>query len=121
MHDAMSLGALLVSPLHPLTHLNASDLAQLAAIGATALFAAANGTPIFCAVFVFTLQGDGFGSCSWKNPAGLWHTGTMGSNQYAEKPGFCLDPHARNPDTRSAKPAGGPRFREWSTIPCQAI
>jgi len=32
--------------------------AQLAAIGATALFAAANRTPLFCALFVFTLQGD---------------------------------------------------------------
>jgi H+/Cl- antiporter ClcA len=58
MHDTMSLGALLVSPLHQLTDLDATALAQLAAIGATALFAAANGTPIFCAAFVFTLQGD---------------------------------------------------------------
>lgn len=58
MHDAMSLGALLVSPLHQLTSLDATALAQLAAVGATALFAAANGTPIFCAAFVFTLQGD---------------------------------------------------------------
>lgn len=58
MHDAMSLGALLVSPLHQLTSLDATALAQLAAVGATALFAAANGTPTFCAAFVFTLQGD---------------------------------------------------------------
>lgn len=58
MHDAMTLGALLVSPLQPLGTLDATALAQLAAIGATALFAGANGTPIFCAVFVFTLQGD---------------------------------------------------------------
>lgn len=58
MHDAMSLGALLVSPLHQLTSLDSTALAQLAAVGATALFTAANGTPIFCAGFVFTLQGD---------------------------------------------------------------
>lgn len=58
MHDAMTLGALLVSPLHQLTSLDTTALAQLAAVGATALFAAANGTPIFCAAFVFSLQGD---------------------------------------------------------------
>jgi len=58
MHDTMSLGALLVTPLQHLGELDASALAQLAAVGATALFAAANGTPIFCAAFVFTLQGD---------------------------------------------------------------
>lgn len=58
MHDAMSLGALLVSPLQELHTLDASALAQLGAVGATAVFAAANGTPIFCAAFVFTLQGD---------------------------------------------------------------
>lgn len=58
MHDSMSLGALLVSPLPQLTSLDATALAQLAAVGATALFAGANGTPIFCAAFVFTLQGD---------------------------------------------------------------
>ena len=33
-------------------------LAHLPAGGTTTLFAAANGTPMFCAVFVFTLQGD---------------------------------------------------------------
>jgi H+/Cl- antiporter ClcA len=55
MHDAMTLGALLVAPLQGL---DARALAQLAAVGATAVFAAANGTPIFCAAFVFTLQGD---------------------------------------------------------------
>ena len=55
MHDAMTLGALLVTPL---PDLDARVLAQLAAVGATAVFAAANGTPIFCAAFVFTLQGD---------------------------------------------------------------
>ncbi len=58
MHDAMSLGALLVSPLHSYGSVDAGALAQLAAVGATAVFAAANGTPVFCAVFVFTLQGD---------------------------------------------------------------
>jgi H+/Cl- antiporter ClcA len=58
MHDAMTLGALLVSPLHKLSSFNTTELAQLAAVGATAFFAAASGTPIFCAVFVVTLQGD---------------------------------------------------------------
>jgi H+/Cl- antiporter ClcA len=58
MHDCMSLGALLISPLQGLPGLAASDLAQLAAVGATALFAAAHGSPLFCAAFVFTLQGD---------------------------------------------------------------
>jgi H+/Cl- antiporter ClcA len=55
MHDTMTLGALLASPL---TDLPAEARAQLAAIGAAALFAAANRTPLFCALFVFTLQGD---------------------------------------------------------------
>jgi H+/Cl- antiporter ClcA len=58
MHDSMSLGALLISPLHGLPGLTANSLAQLAAVGATALFAAAHGAPLFCAAFVFTLQGD---------------------------------------------------------------
>ena len=61
MHDAMTLGSLLpgaMAWLPPLTQLSVPAQAQLAAVGATALFAAANGTPIFCAVFVFTLQGD---------------------------------------------------------------
>jgi H+/Cl- antiporter ClcA len=58
MHDTMTLGALLVTPLHQLAELDQVSLAQLAAVGATALFAGANGTPIFCAVFVFTLQGN---------------------------------------------------------------
>ena len=58
MHDAMTLGALLTTPLHGMAGLDARVLAQLAAVGATALFAAVNGTPVFCAVFVFTLQGD---------------------------------------------------------------
>ena len=54
MHDSMSLGSLLAAPLRFLPH---QAQAQLAAIGATALFAAANRTPLFCALFVFTLQG----------------------------------------------------------------
>jgi H+/Cl- antiporter ClcA len=51
----MSLGSLLVAPLRSLPP---EAQAQLAAIGAAALFAAANRTPLFCALFVFTLQGD---------------------------------------------------------------
>jgi len=58
MHDSMSLGALLISPLQGLPGLTSNDLAQLAAVGATALFAAAHGAPLFCAAFVFILQGD---------------------------------------------------------------
>ena len=58
MHDSMSLGALLIRPLQGLPGLTSNDLAQLAAVGATALFAAAHGAPLFCAAFVFTLQGD---------------------------------------------------------------
>lgn len=58
MHDSMSLGALLVAPLQGVAGLTAAELGPLAAIGATALFAAAHGTPLFCAAFVFTLQGD---------------------------------------------------------------
>ena len=58
MHDCMSLGALLISPLQGLPGLTSAELAQLAAVGATALFAAAHGAPLFCAAFVFTLQGD---------------------------------------------------------------
>jgi len=55
MHASMSLGSLLVAPLRSLPP---EAQAQLAAIGAAALFAAANRTPLFCALFVFTLQGD---------------------------------------------------------------
>jgi H+/Cl- antiporter ClcA len=55
MHDSMSLGSLLAAPLR---FLPSQAQAQLAAIGAAALFAAANRTPLFCALFVFTLQGD---------------------------------------------------------------
>lgn len=55
MHDTMTLGSLLASPF---TFLPAEARGQLAAIGAVAVFAAANRTPLFCALFVFTLQGD---------------------------------------------------------------
>lgn len=55
MHDTMALGSLLASPL---SFLPGETQGQLAAIGATALFAAANRTPLLCALFVFTLQGD---------------------------------------------------------------
>ncbi|MFN9871826.1 MAG: chloride channel protein [Cyanobacteriota bacterium] len=58
MHDSMTLGALLISPLQGLQGLDSTALAQLAAVGATALFASSTGTPLFCAAFVFTLQGD---------------------------------------------------------------
>jgi H+/Cl- antiporter ClcA len=58
MHDSMTLGALLISPLQGLPGLDSTALAQLAAVGATALFASSTGTPLFCAAFVFTLQGD---------------------------------------------------------------
>ena len=58
MHDSMTLGALLISPLQGLPGLDSTALAQLAAVGATALFAGSTGTPLFCAAFVFTLQGD---------------------------------------------------------------
>lgn len=58
MHDAMTLGALLTSPLQGRAGLGPTELGQLAAVGATAAFAAAQGTPVFCAVFVVTLQGD---------------------------------------------------------------
>ena len=55
MHDTMALGSLLASPL---TFLPVEARGQLAAVGAVVLFAAANRTPLFCALFVFTLQGD---------------------------------------------------------------
>ncbi|MCP9806988.1 chloride channel protein [Cyanobium sp. T1B-Tous] len=58
MHDTMTLGALMTAPLQSLGSLDAVALGQLAAIGATALFAGAHGTPLFCGAFVFTLQGD---------------------------------------------------------------
>jgi len=55
MHDTMALGSLLASPL---SFLPVEARGQLAAVGAVALFAAANRTPLFCGLFVFTLQGD---------------------------------------------------------------
>jgi len=58
MHDSMTLGALLTSLLPAQIGLSAVQMGQLAALGAVALFAAAQGTPLFCAAFVFTLQGD---------------------------------------------------------------
>jgi H+/Cl- antiporter ClcA len=58
MHDSMTLGALLISPLQAHAGLSPTALGQLAAVGATALFASAHGCPLFCAAFVFTLQGD---------------------------------------------------------------
>jgi H+/Cl- antiporter ClcA len=58
MHDSMTLGALFTSLLPAQAGLAAAQLGQLAAVGAVALFAAAQGTPLFCAAFVFTLQGD---------------------------------------------------------------
>jgi H+/Cl- antiporter ClcA len=56
MHDSMSLGAVLVSPW--LTALPLEQRSALAAIAATATFSGACRTPLFCALFVFTLQGQ---------------------------------------------------------------
>ena len=58
MHDSMTLGALFTSLLPSQLGLSPSELGQLAAVGATALFAGIQGTPLFCAAFVVTLQGD---------------------------------------------------------------
>jgi H+/Cl- antiporter ClcA len=58
MHDSMTLGALFTSLLPAQLGLSSSELGQLAAVGAVALFAGIQGTPLFCAAFVFTLQGD---------------------------------------------------------------
>lgn len=56
MHDTMTLGALLTAPwVHALS---APDQAALGAIAAAALFSGAARTPLFCALFVFTLQGN---------------------------------------------------------------
>jgi hypothetical protein len=41
MHDSMTLGALLIGPLQGLPGFSTNDLARLAAVGATALFASA--------------------------------------------------------------------------------
>lgn len=56
MHDTMTLGACLSVPAAQ--GLAAPDRAGLAAVGAVAFFSAATGTPLFCALFVFQLQGD---------------------------------------------------------------
>ncbi|EDY39393.1 putative chloride channel [Cyanobium sp. PCC 7001] len=56
MHDSMSLGAVLVSPW--LTALPLEQRAALAAVAAAATFSGACRTPLFCALFVFTLQGQ---------------------------------------------------------------
>ncbi len=58
MHDTMTLGALLGAPPTDAAITDSISQAQLGAIGAVSLFAAACGTPLFCAMFVFTLQGD---------------------------------------------------------------
>ncbi|APD47122.1 MULTISPECIES: chloride channel protein [unclassified Synechococcus] len=56
MHDSMSLGAVLVGPW--LQQWPADQQAALVAIAAAALFSGACRTPLFCSVFVFTLQGN---------------------------------------------------------------
>ncbi|MCP9848900.1 chloride channel protein [Cyanobium sp. Morenito 9A2] len=56
MHDTMTLGAVVVAPW--VQGLSAPDQAALIAIGAAALFSGASRTPLFCALFVFTLQGN---------------------------------------------------------------
>jgi len=56
MHDSMSLGAVLVSPW--LGELPADQQAALAGIAAAAAFGSACRTPLFCGLFVFTLQGN---------------------------------------------------------------
>ncbi|KZR91528.1 chloride channel protein [Synechococcus sp. MIT S9509] len=58
MHDTMTLGALVGAPPTGWLTLDVASQAQLGAIGSVSLFAAACGTPLFCAMFVFTLQGD---------------------------------------------------------------
>ncbi|QNI54229.1 putative chloride channel [Synechococcus sp. BIOS-E4-1] len=58
MHDTMTLGALVGAPPTEWMMLDGASQAQLGAIGSVSLFAAACGTPLFCAMFVFTLQGD---------------------------------------------------------------
>ncbi len=57
MHDSMSLGAVLVTPW--LGGLPPQQQAALAGVAAAALFSGACRTPLFCALFVFTLQGNG--------------------------------------------------------------
>ncbi|MDM7937264.1 MAG: chloride channel protein [Cyanobium sp. CZS 48M] len=56
MHDSMTLGAVLVTPW--LGALPEQQQAALAGVAAAALFSGACRTPLFCALFVFTLQGN---------------------------------------------------------------
>ena len=58
MHDTMTLGALIGAPPTSGGMFDGASQAQLGAIGSVSLFAAACGTPLFCAMFVFILQGD---------------------------------------------------------------
>lgn len=57
MHDSMTLGAVLVTPW--LGDLPQQQQAALAGVAAAALFSGACRTPLFCALFVFTLQDNG--------------------------------------------------------------
>ncbi|MCP9834724.1 MULTISPECIES: chloride channel protein [unclassified Cyanobium] len=57
MHDAMSLGALLAGPL--IGDLPPLERQLLVWIGATALFSGACRTPLFCALFVAQIAGNG--------------------------------------------------------------
>jgi H+/Cl- antiporter ClcA len=56
MHDCMALGAVFSAAL--VHRMPPDQQAILVAIGATAVFSAASRTPLFCAVFVFTLQNN---------------------------------------------------------------
>ncbi|MGB5241504.1 MAG: chloride channel protein, partial [Prochlorococcaceae cyanobacterium] len=56
MHDAMSLGALLAGPL--IGDLPPLERQLLVWTGATALFSGACRTPLFCGLFVFSLQNE---------------------------------------------------------------
>lgn len=58
MHDTMTLGALVGAPPTSAVISDGVSQTQLGAIGSVSLFAAACGTPLFCAMFVFILQGD---------------------------------------------------------------
>ena len=58
MHDTMTLGALVGAPPTSAAISDGVSQAQLGAIGSVSLFAAACGTPLFCAMFVFIMQGD---------------------------------------------------------------
>ncbi|MFY8149803.1 MAG: chloride channel protein [Prochlorococcaceae cyanobacterium] len=56
MHDTMTLGAVVVGPF--VQGLPPEQRAAFAGVAAAAAFAGACRTPLFCALFVFTLQGD---------------------------------------------------------------